>query len=86
MSKLEGITILHEDKDLIIINKAAGLLSIAARRSKEWDAYRQLTDYVKKENRKSRIFIVHRLDRDTSGVMVYAKTETAKKKLQKNWQ
>lgn len=86
LSKLEGITILHEDKDLIVINKAAGLLSMAASRSKEWDAYRQLTDYVKKENRKNRIFIVHRLDRDTSGVMVYAKTETAKKKLQKNWQ
>lgn len=86
LSKLEGITILHEDEELIVINKEAGLLSMATSRSKDWDAYRQLTDYVKKYNRNNRIYIVHRLDRDTSGVMVYAKTEAAKNKLQDHWQ
>lgn len=86
LSALTGVTILHEDEAIIVINKDAGVLSMAAGRSKEPDAYQQLTDYVKKENRNNRIFIVHRLDRETSGVMIYAKTEAAKEKLQNNWQ
>lgn len=85
LSELIGINIIHEDDSIIVINKDAGILSMAASRSKDWDAYRQLTDYVKKEKRSNRIYIVHRLDRDTSGVMVYAKTEAAKEKLQNNW-
>ncbi|MEY8291822.1 RluA family pseudouridine synthase [Carnobacteriaceae bacterium 52-44] len=85
LSELNGVNILYEDDVIIVINKEAGILSMAASRSKDWDAYRQLTDYVKKEKRDNRIYIVHRLDRDTSGVMVYAKTEAAKEKLQKNW-
>lgn len=85
LSELNGVNILYEDDAIIVINKEAGILSMAASRSKDWDAYRQLTDYVKKEKRDNRIYIVHRLDRDTSGVMVYAKTEAAKEKLQKNW-
>lgn len=85
LSELNGVNILYEDDAIIVINKEAGILSMAASRSKDWDAYRQLTDYVKKEKRSNRIYIVHRLDRDTSGVMVYAKTEAAKEKLQKNW-
>lgn len=86
LSALTGVTILHEDDAIIVINKEAGVLSMAAGRAKELDAYQQLTDYVKKEKRDNRLFIVHRLDRDTSGVMVYAKTEAAKEKLQKHWQ
>lgn len=85
-SSLEGITILHEDDDLIVINKEAGILSMAGRRSEELDAYRQLTEYVKYDHRRNRVYIVHRLDRDTSGVMIYAKNEEAKNKLQDNWQ
>lgn len=85
LSELNGVNILYEDDAIIVINKEAGILSMAASRSKDWDAYRQLTDYVKKEKRSNRIYIVHRLDRDTSGVMVYAKTKAAKEKLQKNW-
>lgn len=87
LSALDGVNILHEDESIIVINKAPGLLSMATNRSRasELDAYQQLTDYVKKENRNNRVYIVHRLDRDTSGVMVYAKTEEAKEKLQSNW-
>ena len=85
LSALTGVTILHEDEAIIVINKDAGVLSMASGHSKDLDAYRQLTDYVKKDKRDNRLFIVHRLDRDTSGVMVYAKTEAAKEKLQKNW-
>lgn len=82
---LIGITLLHEDDDILVINKDAGILSVAANQPEEMTAYRQLTHYVKEENRKNRIFIVHRLDRDTSGVMVFAKTEEVKNSLQTNW-
>lgn len=82
---LNGVSILHEDEAIIVIDKAAGILSMASKDPSEPNAYRQLSDYVKRENARNRIFIVHRLDRDTSGVMVFAKTEAIKEKLQENW-
>lgn len=84
-SALVGMTILHEDRDIIVINKDAGLLSIAADDPTDLTAYSQLSDYVKKENPENKIFVVHRLDRDTSGVMLYARTEEIKEKLQSDW-
>lgn len=82
------LEILHEDHDIIVINKPAGLLTMATERERENTAYFLLTDYVRKGNPKSnnRIFIVHRLDRETSGVLIFAKTEQAKHFLQENWQ
>lgn len=85
VNKMSGFSIIHEDKDIIVINKDAGLLSIASAREKNLTAYSQLMEYVRIENPKNRIFVVHRLDRDTSGVMVFAKDETVKRKLQDNW-
>ncbi|WP_161879354.1 RluA family pseudouridine synthase [Alkalibacterium sp. MB6] len=85
LSAFSGINILHEDDAIIVINKDIGVLSMSADGPNEVTAYQQLMDYVKKDNPNNRIYIVHRLDRDTSGVMVYAKTEEAKLTLQKNW-
>jgi RluA family pseudouridine synthase len=89
----KGLRILHEDKDLLVIHKPGGLLSVSTgtpggRDPKQNTAYIALTDYVKKGQAKSkkRIFIVHRLDRDTSGVLVFAKTPEAKNVLQDNWE
>lgn len=83
---LKGIEILFEDDDLIVVNKEAGLLTMASQRNDyQRTAYRELTAYVKQQNPKARIFIVHRLDRDTSGVVVFAKNEHTKFALQKNW-
>ncbi|EXJ22498.1 Ribosomal large subunit pseudouridine synthase D [Alkalibacterium sp. AK22] len=84
-SQLMGLEILHEDQEIIVINKEAGLLSIAADDPTDLTAYQQLSDYVKKENPDNKIFVVHRLDRDTSGVMLYAKSEAVKETLQKDW-
>ena len=84
--KMTGVTILHEDNDLIVIEKEPGLLSIASEDEKHLTAYRQLTDYVRSVNPKNRIFVVHRLDRDTSGVMVFAKNKEAQQTLQNSWQ
>lgn len=83
--KIKGLKIIYEDADLIVIDKPAGLLSMASDEEKQHTAYRQLTDYVRIDNPEYRIFIVHRLDRDTSGVMLFAKNEAVKRALQDKW-
>jgi RluA family pseudouridine synthase len=82
-----GLTILHEDRDIIVVDKPSGLLTISTEREKSRTAYFILTDYVRKGVAKSRnrIFIVHRLDRETSGILIFAKNEEAKFRLQDQW-
>ncbi|MEG0551929.1 MAG: RNA pseudouridine synthase, partial [Carnobacterium sp.] len=82
---LVGVSILFEDKDIIVINKEAGMLSMASKNEHDLTAYRQVTTYVKEDDKKNRVFVVHRLDRDTSGVMLFAKSEEIKLALQENW-
>jgi len=83
----KGITVLYEDADLLVIDKTSGLLTVSTEKVKENTAYFLLTNYVKRGNQKSknRVFIVHRLDRDTSGVIVFAKSEEVKRFLQDQW-
>ena len=76
---------IFEDDDIIVIEKKAGLLSVSAKNANELTAYQQLSAYVKEESLENKIFIIHRLDRDTSGIMVFAKNEQAKHVLQDNW-
>ncbi|WP_426451164.1 RluA family pseudouridine synthase [Paenibacillus sp. S-38] len=84
---LIGLSILHEDNDIIVVRKEAGLLSIAASsQEEELTAYRQLMAHVRHHDPAGRIFVVHRLDRDTSGVMLFAKNEQAQQTLQNAWQ
>ncbi|WP_083442565.1 RluA family pseudouridine synthase [Paenibacillus sp. IHB B 3415] len=80
-----GLTIVHEDDDIIVIQKDAGLLSIATGEDNELTAYRQLMEHVRLTNPKNRVFVVHRLDRDTSGVMMFAKSEAIQQSLQNSW-
>jgi len=82
---VKGLKIIYEDSELIVIDKPAGLLSIASDIEKQHTAYHQLTDYVRRNDPDNRIFIVHRLDRDTSGVMLFAKNEEVKHALQDAW-
>lgn len=84
-STMHGIRILFEDASLIVVDKPPGLLSIATEEERELTAYFILTEYVRHDNAKARIHIVHRLDRDTSGVMMFAKTEEVQQALQNNW-
>ncbi len=83
-----GLSILFEDHDIIVVDKAAGLLTVSTHRQEDKTAFYLLNNYVKKGNYKSKstVFIVHRLDRETSGVLVFAKTERVKRFLQDNWQ
>ncbi|RJX29825.1 MAG: RluA family pseudouridine synthase [Desulfurivibrio sp.] len=82
-----GLEIVYEDEDVIVINKPAGLLTIATEKEKIRTAYYKLTAYLRERSgsREQRIFIVHRLDRDTSGLLVFAKNESAQRTLQDNW-
>lgn len=83
----KGLKVLYEDRDVVVVDKVSGLLTVSTEKVRENTAYYLLSDYVRKGNRKSknRVFIVHRLDRDTSGVIVFAKTEGAKRFLQDQW-
>ncbi|MFC4776855.1 RluA family pseudouridine synthase [Paenibacillus sp. GCM10023252] len=84
---LAGMTIVHEDNDLIVINKDAGLLSIAGNgEDTQITAYRQLMAHVRAADPKSRIYVLHRLDRDTSGLMMFAKSEEVQQAMQNAWQ
>ncbi len=78
---------MYEDYDILVADKTSGLLTVGTERVRENTAYHHLTSYVKRGNQKSknRIFIVHRLDKDTSGLIVFAKTEHAREYLQKEW-
>jgi 23S rRNA pseudouridine1911/1915/1917 synthase len=83
--KYKGLTILFEDEYLIIINKSEGTLSIATEKQKLHNAYSILSDHIKKADPRNRLFVVHRLDRETSGLMMFAKSEKVQKLLQESW-
>ncbi|MBI5633188.1 MAG: RluA family pseudouridine synthase [Nitrospirae bacterium] len=82
------IEVLHEDDAVMVINKPSGLLTIATESEKRETAYYLLNAFFKERNpsRPDRIFIVHRLDRETSGLLIFAKNEAIKKKLQDDWE
>jgi len=84
----EGMKILHEDDHILVIHKPANLLTIATDKEKERTAYSFLTTYRRDSAHSgtARVWIVHRLDRETSGVLLFAKTEEVKETLQSEWQ
>ncbi|MCM1477855.1 MAG: RluA family pseudouridine synthase, partial [Bacteroides sp.] len=79
------LKIVYEDNDIIVVNKGYGLLSMGNEKKSDGTAYSILKEYVKWSDPKNKIFIVHRLDRDTSGLMMFAKTMEAKERMQHNW-
>ena len=85
MSKNNKLDILYEDKFMIIVNKPHNLLTISTEKEKERTLFHYVFDYLKKKNKKNKVFIVHRLDKDTSGIVIFAKDEQTKFYLQNNW-
>ena len=79
------LDILYEDKYIIIVNKEAGLLTIASDKEKIKTLYHEVSTYLKKQNKNNKVFIVHRLDKDTSGIVLLAKNKKVKEELQNNW-
>ena len=83
----KGLNIIFEDHYIVVVEKKSGLLTVSNEKVRDNTAYFLLNEYVKKGNQRSRnrVFIVHRLDRDTSGLLIFAKTEQAKQYLQNEW-
>lgn len=77
--------ILFEDDHIIVVNKPSGLLTIATNKERDKTLYHIVREYLVSKDKNSRVFIVHRLDKDTSGIVVLAKDEKTKNKLQENW-
>ncbi len=83
----KGIAIVYEDKYLLVIDKPEGLLTVATEREKDRTAHALITDYIRRGCGRSqkRIYVVHRLDRETSGLLIFAKSEEVKFRLQARW-
>lgn len=79
------LKIVYEDAYIIVVEKMQGLLSVNTDRQKERTAYHILNDYVQRSGKQHKIYIVHRLDRDTSGLMMFAKDEKTQRTLRDNW-
>ena len=77
-----ALRLVYEDADLLVVDKPPGLLTVATERERRRTAYRMLSDYVAAQGRAARVFIVHRLDRETSGLLVFAKSAAVKRHLQ----
>jgi 23S rRNA pseudouridine1911/1915/1917 synthase len=78
----QDLDILYEDEHLLVINKKANLLTIATEKEKEETVYAYLSAYVKAQKSENKIFVVHRLDKKASGILVFARSEEVKRKLQ----
>ena len=81
----QDLPIIFENDELIVINKPSGLLTIPSDNEKGRTAYRMVNDYIQQKDKHNRIYVVHRLDEDTSGVLMFAKNPKIKDLLQKNW-
>ena len=81
---MKKLNIIYEDKEIIVVNKPSKLLTISDGNT-DRTLYSMVSDYVKKQHKSNKIFIVHRLDKDTSGIVLFAKNEDTKHKLQHNW-
>ncbi len=77
--------ILFEDNHIVVVNKPSGLLTIATAKEKEKTLYHMVREYIVGKDKKGKIFIVHRLDKDTSGIVIFAKDEKTKNQLQEHW-
>lgn len=84
-NKIDNIEIIYENKDIIVVNKPYNMLTISTIKKQDNTLYHKVLTYLKSMNKKNKIFIVHRLDKETSGLIVFAKSELIKNKLQTNW-
>jgi 23S rRNA pseudouridine1911/1915/1917 synthase len=80
---MKKLNIIYEDKELLVIDKPSGQYTIGTDKDKYNSLYHEVREYIRKKNQK--VFIVNRLDKDTSGIVVFAKNEKLKKALQDNW-
>ena len=85
-TKIGNMDIVYEDEHYLVVNKPSGMLTIATEKEKTRTLYHQVREYVKGKNKHNKIFIVHRLDKETCGIVLFCKDENLKMKLQENWE
>lgn len=83
--KKDKLDIIYEDKHIIVVNKKSGILTVATEKERDKTLFHEVIEYEKKKNKNNKIFIVHRLDKDTSGLVVFAKSMQVKNTLQATW-
>lgn len=81
----QGVKVVFEDDDIIVVDKKSGLLSISTGKTKMQTVYKTITHHVQLDDPLAKIFVVHRLDKDASGLMVFAKNKNSQVSLQKDW-
>ena len=69
------LDIIYEDKEILVVNKPSGMLTVSTPKEKEKTLFHEVSSYVKKSNPKAKVFIIHRLDKDTSGIVMFAKNQ-----------
>jgi len=79
------LSIIYEDEYIIVVDKAEGLLAVATEKNEDSTAFRIIMNYLKKQNLKNRLYVVHRIDRETSGILLFAKQKETQLLLQDNW-
>ena len=82
---MKKMNIIFENKEILVVEKESGELTIKTEKNEKNTLYEQASTYVKKQFPKNKIFIVHRLDKDTSGLVIFAKNQDVKTRLQNNW-
>lgn len=85
MKKKKKLDIIYEDKEIIVINKPSGLLTVSTPKEKEKTLFHEVSNYIKKSNPKAKVFIINRLDKDTSGIVLFAKNQNIKYMYQNAW-
>lgn len=85
-TKINTIDIVYEDKDYLVVNKPSGMLTISTDKEKSRTLYHMVREYVHGKRNYEKIFIVHRLDRETSGLVLFCKNEELRNKIQENWE
>jgi len=83
---MQGLQIVFEDEDILVVNKPSGLLTVATDKEKRRTAFAILSSYVKTQDPDNKIFIVHRIDRETSGLLLFARNEKIKRRIQETWE
>jgi 23S rRNA pseudouridine1911/1915/1917 synthase len=82
---MKKLKIVYEDKNILVIDKEPHLLTIATAKERERTLYHEASEYVKKQYPKNKVFIVHRLDKETSGLVLFAKSKEIQEQIQTNW-
>lgn len=86
ITKINTVDIVYEDKDYLVVNKPSGMLTVSTEKEKNRTLYHMVREYVHSKRKNEKIFIVHRLDRETSGLVLFCKNEELRDKIQENWE